>query len=76
MLYRMHIHHRFSSESLDCSFVNFGSELFDGLALGSQARLAYLDLTHKYRNVLLLGVFFDEITTPITYVLRWAPARA
>jgi zinc transporter 1/2/3 len=41
----------------------FGSEMFDGLALGS--RLAYLDLPHKYRNVLLLGAFLYGITTPI-----------
>jgi len=40
-----------------------GLEMFDGLALGS--RLAYLDLPHKYRNVLLLGAFFYGITTPI-----------
>jgi solute carrier family 39 (zinc transporter), member 1/2/3 len=52
------------SSSLDCSsFMAFGSELFDGLALGS--RLAYLDLPHKYRNVPLLAVFFYGITTPI-----------
>jgi zinc transporter 1/2/3 len=43
--------------------MSFGSEMFDGLALGS--RLAYLDLPHKYRNVLLLGAFFYGITTPI-----------
>lgn len=38
-------------------------EMFDGLALGS--RLAYLDLPHKYRNLLLLGACFYGITTPI-----------
>jgi zinc transporter 1/2/3 len=43
--------------------MTFGSEMFDGLALGS--RLAYLDLPHKYRNVPLLGAFFYGLTTPI-----------
>jgi zinc transporter 1/2/3 len=43
--------------------MTFGSEMFDGLALGS--RLAYLDLPPKYRNVPLLGAFFYGITTPI-----------
>jgi zinc transporter 1/2/3 len=43
--------------------MTFGSEMFDGLALGS--RLAYLDLPRKYRNVPLLAVFFYGITTPI-----------
>jgi zinc transporter 1/2/3 len=43
--------------------MTFCLEMFDGLALGS--RLAYLDLPHKYRNVLLLGAFLYGITTPI-----------
>jgi len=43
--------------------MTFDTEMFDGLALGS--RLAYLDLPHKYRNVLLLGAFLYGITTPI-----------
>ena len=47
----------------DRSFMTLGSEMFDGLALGS--RLAYLDLPHKYRNVPLLGAFIYGITTPI-----------
>jgi zinc transporter 1/2/3 len=47
--------------------MTFGSEMFDGLALGS--RLAYLDLPHKYRNVLLLGAFLYGITTPIAIAM-------
>ena len=61
LFYRMYLHQR--SSSLDYSLMTSGSEMFDGLALGS--RLAYLDLPHKYRNVLLLGALFYGITTPI-----------
>lgn len=47
--------------------MTFVLEMFDGLALGS--RLAYFDLPHKYRNVLLLGALFYGITTPISIAM-------
>ena len=65
IFYRMDLHQR--SSSLGGSFMTFGSEIFDGLALGS--RLAYLDLPHKYHNVPLLGAFLYGITTPIGVAL-------
>ena len=43
--------------------MTFLTEMFDGLALGS--RLAYLDLPHNFRNILLLGAFLYGITTPM-----------
>jgi zinc transporter 1/2/3 len=43
--------------------MTFGTEVFDGLALGS--RLAYLALPHRFRYVPFLGALLYGIMTPI-----------
>ena len=43
--------------------MTFGTEIFDGLALGS--RLAYLALSHRYRYVPFFGALLYGIMTPI-----------
>ena len=63
IFYRMHLHQNLPHHADWNAHHDLGTEIFDGLALGS--RLAYLALPHKYRYVPFLGAFLYGITSPI-----------